>query len=177
MTFVLVSHANPLIRKLDSIVRLSNEERYTVENLSFSVREVGAGEAIVNEGDSPSRCCLVLSGLACRSEMLEDGRRQILSFHINGDLPDLNGLHLDAMDHDVGMLQAGKIGFIPHNEIRAMNERHSRIEARSGGTRSSRPPSFERGCSASAGSPPMVGWPTFSARWLSWPRPSACPIM
>jgi CRP-like cAMP-binding protein len=50
-----------------------------------------------------------------------------MSFHISGDVPDLQSLHLHVMDHDLGMLQAGKVAFIPHPDIRAMNERHPRI--------------------------------------------------
>jgi hypothetical protein len=52
-----------------------------------------------------------------------------MSFHIAGDIPDLQSLHLDVMDHDLGMLRAGKVTFIPNGDIRAMNERHPRIAA------------------------------------------------
>jgi CRP-like cAMP-binding protein len=120
--------ARAFIRKLESIFDLTAEERRTVESLPIRMRDVKAGEVLVREGDRPTHCCLVIAGLACRSKLAdEEGGRQIMSFHISGDIPDLQSLHLDVMDHDLGMLQAGKVGFVPHGEINAMNERHSRI--------------------------------------------------
>ncbi len=120
--------AQAMTRKLESIFDLTTEERRTVEDLPVRIRDVKAGEALVREGDRPTHCCLVMAGLACRSKLVGDeGGRQIMSFHISGDVPDLQSLHLHVMDHDLGMLQAGKVAFIPHPDIRAMNERHPRI--------------------------------------------------
>jgi hypothetical protein len=68
-------------------------------------------------------------GLAYRQKIVGDGRRRIMSFHSNGDMPDLQSFHIDEMDHDLAMLQSGKVAFVPHSAIRAMNDRHPRIAA------------------------------------------------
>jgi len=53
-------------------------------------------------------------GFLCRYKTIEDGRRQIVSFHIPGDIVDLNSLLLGRMDHSVGTLTPVKIASIPH---------------------------------------------------------------
>jgi CRP-like cAMP-binding protein len=116
-----------IVDKLESIFKLTRDERQAVENLPFHVRDAKSGETLIREGDRPAQCCLILSGLACRFKVAGGGRRQILSFHISGDLPDLQSLHLQVMDHDIGMLRAGKVAFIPHAAILAMNAQHFRI--------------------------------------------------
>jgi CRP-like cAMP-binding protein len=122
--------AHAMTRKLESIFDLTAEERRAVEDLPVRIRDVKAGEALVREGDRPTHCCLIMAGLACRSKLVDDeGGRQIMSFHISGDIPDLQGLHLDLMDHDLGMLQAGKVGFFSHDDVKAMNGQHPRIAA------------------------------------------------
>ena len=121
--------SNALIRKLQAVFSLTCEERQALESLPVHVREARSGETLVREGDRPSQCCLVLAGLACRQKIVGDGRRQIMSFHINGDMPDLQSLHIEVMDHDLAMLQTGKVAFIPHAAIRALTERYPRIAA------------------------------------------------
>src|SRR5215211_4444253 len=41
-----------------------------------------------------------------RYKLTGDGKRQIFSFHIPGDIPDLQSLHLDVMDHSLASLTA-----------------------------------------------------------------------
>ena len=119
-----------LTRKFDTATGLSDQEREAVEQLPAHSRHVQVGETLLFEGDRSQHCMVVLSGLACRFKMVgPEGHRQIMSFHIHGDIPDLQSLHLGMMDHDVGMLQAGTVSFIPHTAIRALNERHPRIAA------------------------------------------------
>ena len=50
--------------------------------------------------------------------MLGDGRRQILSFHVPGDVPDLQSLHLHTMDHTLSALTQATVAFIPHESLR-----------------------------------------------------------
>jgi hypothetical protein len=45
------------------------------------------------------------------------------------DIPDLHSVHIDVMDHDVAMLQPGKVALVPHAALLALMERHPRIAA------------------------------------------------
>src|SRR5215210_1677533 len=85
---------HPLVRKLESITDLTPEERQALLDLPMKVQPIGANQDIVREGDRPSRCCLVLKGFVCRYKMTLPGKRQIMAFHVPGDIPDLQSLHL-----------------------------------------------------------------------------------
>src|SRR4051812_42763288 len=64
---------------------------------------------------------------AYRYKQTEDGKRQIFSFHIPGDMPDLQSLHLDVMDHSLSSLSACKVMFVPHETVRDLVRRCPRI--------------------------------------------------
>lgn len=106
-----------LILKLESIAEVTPSEREAVARLPIDVRSIPADADIVREGDRPSACCLVIEGYACRYKILRAGRRQIMGFHMAGDIPDLQSLHLKVMDHSLGSLSSMVVGFIPHEAI------------------------------------------------------------
>jgi CRP-like cAMP-binding protein len=118
---------HPLVRKLESIFDLAPEERAAVEAITGTVRHVGADEEVVRDGDRPAECCLILDGFACRYKISEEGRRQILSFHLPGDIPDLQSLHLEVMDHSLGTLTPSRLLFVPHDTMRQLCRRQPRI--------------------------------------------------
>jgi CRP-like cAMP-binding protein len=65
---------------------------------------------------------LVAAGV-CRYKLLHDGKRQIMSFHIPGDIPDLQSLHLNVMDHSLGTLAPSKVAYIKHDDMRELTRR------------------------------------------------------
>ena len=113
-----------LTRKLDSIARLDEAERSALLDLPHTVRSLPARHDIARFGDRPSQCCLVLQGWVSRYSALSDGDRQILSFYVAGDMPDLQSLHLHRMDHNLATLTACIIAFIPHDELRQVLPRY-----------------------------------------------------
>jgi CRP-like cAMP-binding protein len=126
---VLATNGNlrPLLRRLESVFDLSAEERDAIINLPMTIRDLKADQDIVRDQDRPSQCCLLLEGWAFRYKVLEGGKRQIYSFHIPGDMPDLQSLHLQVMDHSLGTLMPSKVGFIPHQTVRAFVRAQPRI--------------------------------------------------
>ena len=119
--------STPLIRKLESILVLSDEERDVLRNVSGTIKTVGPRQDLVREGDRPHECCLILEGFAYRYKLTETGKRQIFSFHIPGDIPDLQSLHIDVMDHSLAALTATKAMFIPHETVCDLMRRCPRI--------------------------------------------------
>jgi CRP-like cAMP-binding protein len=119
--------ATPLIRKLETIFVLSDDERDALQSISGTVKTLDADQDIVREGDRPSACCLLLEGFLHRYKLTDDGKRQILSFHIPGDIPDLQSLHLDVMDHSMGTLARSKLAFLSHDTVRDLIRRCPRI--------------------------------------------------
>src|SRR3954463_2916941 len=120
-------HSTPLVRKLESILVLSEDEKDVLRNVSGTIKTVGPRQDLVREGDRPFECCLILEGFAYRYKQTEDGKRQTFSFHIPGDIPDLQSLHLDVMDHSLSSLPACTAMFIPHEVIRDLTRRCPRI--------------------------------------------------
>src|SRR3954452_6766976 len=117
----------PLIHKLESILVLSDDEKDVLRKLSGTIKTVGPRQDLVREGDRPSACCLILDGFAYRYKLTHDGKRQIFSFHIPGDIPDLQSLHIDVMDHSLSSLTACKVMFIPHEIVCDLMRRCPRI--------------------------------------------------
>lgn len=68
-----------------------------------------------------------MSGMVARYHLLRNGRRQYLSFHIAGDMPDSQALFIDKMDHAVCAIGPdGKVGHdafaVIRETIREMNK-------------------------------------------------------
>ena len=120
-------HVTTLLRKVDALILLSDEEKQALRSLPMTLRTFAPDQDIVREGDRPSECCLILDGFACRYLLLPNGKRQILSFHIPGDIPDLQSLHLKIMDHSLATLVTTEVAFIPHRSLNEINERYPRI--------------------------------------------------
>ncbi len=83
----------------------------------------------MREGDRPSRSCLLLSGFACTYKMTAQGKRQIVSFNIAGDIPDLQSLHLKTLDNSVSTISPCRVGFITHEALWDICTRYPRITA------------------------------------------------
>jgi CRP-like cAMP-binding protein len=116
-----------LIRKLEAVAALSAEEKAAVLALPVTIRQMRADHDIVREKDRPSQCCLVLDGWLCRYKILQTGTRQIFSFHIPGDIPDMQSLHLRTMDHNLGALTPSTVGFVQHDSVRALTRAFPRL--------------------------------------------------
>jgi CRP-like cAMP-binding protein len=109
-----------LIRKLESIYPISDDDRRVLNALPLQLREVPENSDVVREGQRPEYCCLLVDGFLCRYKILGDGERQIFSFHIPGDVPDLQSLHLHVMDHSLGTLTPCQVAQIPHSVLHAL---------------------------------------------------------
>jgi len=109
-----------LILKLRNNTNLDKDDIGAIKTLPMSVKKLPGRTSIVAEGDRPAHCCLMIDGFAIRSKTTDEGRRQILSIHIPGDIPDLQTLHLKVMDHDFRTLSPCTIGYIPHDALRTL---------------------------------------------------------
>jgi CRP-like cAMP-binding protein len=120
---------NPLIRKLESVFALTDDERQALETLPMQVAVVKDNQDIVREGDRPSRSGLILSGFACTYKITAGGRRQIVAFTIAGDIPDLQSLHLKTLDISIGTISPCRVGFITHEALREICLGYPRLAA------------------------------------------------
>jgi CRP-like cAMP-binding protein len=120
---------NPMIRKLESVFTLTDDERQALENLPMQVSVIKNDQDLVREGDRPSRSCLILSGFTATYKVTKEGKRQIVSFGMAGDIPDLQSLHLKTLDVSIGTLTTCRMGFIQHEDLHDLCTRYPRIAA------------------------------------------------
>jgi CRP-like cAMP-binding protein len=111
-----------MIRKLRLHSELPTEDADALRSIIAPVKNFSEASFIFREGDLSTRCCVILSGFAYRAKVSEEGKRQILAFHIAGDLPDLHGLPLKRMDHDLVTLSEAQVGFIDHDALELVLE-------------------------------------------------------
>lgn len=109
-----------LIRRLRESAALDDADAEAIGSLPVMLRQVRPDQPIVREGDRPSECCLLVEGFCVRAKTTSDGRRQILSIHIPGEVPDLQSLQLHVMDHDLITLTNCTLGFIGHPALKEL---------------------------------------------------------
>jgi CRP-like cAMP-binding protein len=114
----------PLIRKLSAITTVPADIEAALIGLSVIIKDFGPDDPIVREGDRPAHVAIVLSGLVYRYKIVEPDKRQIMAFHVAGDMPDLQGLHLDELDHGVAASSATRMALMPHRQVFELFERY-----------------------------------------------------
>ena len=102
-----------LVAKLRRLAELDAEDRRAIAALPFRVSKLPSGHYLVREGDSVKNCCVLLDGYACRHKTTSAGGRQIVSFHLAGDLLDLQHLLLPRADHNVETITPATIATVP----------------------------------------------------------------
>ena len=100
-----------------------SEDIEAIRSLPLFIKQVEAHHFVVRDGQRPTHCCLVAAGFCVRTKTTGDGKRQILSIHIPGEIPDLQSLHLVVMDHDLVTLTPATLGFIEHHTLRELLRR------------------------------------------------------
>lgn len=116
-----------LIRRLETIAELSDHQRQVLRSLPINPRDYPAGADIVIEHERPTQSCIVLRGWVCRQKLLDAGRRQILSLHIPGEMPDFQSLYLGAMDYNLTAVVPATIAFASHADLRETMIRHPEV--------------------------------------------------
>lgn len=118
---------HPVIRKASPLAALKSEEQGALLRALGPTVRIRAGEDILSDGDRPGVSTMLLEGVAFRYKALADGRRQILSFQITGDVLDLQTYVTRRMDHGVRALGDCKIATIPHAAVSSLIERYPGI--------------------------------------------------
>jgi CRP-like cAMP-binding protein len=112
-----------LVRRLRTSSGISDDDVKEIEQLPIAVRQYPAETPVVRDGERATDCCLIADGFCARSKTIPSGKRQILSIHIPGEIPDLMSLFLHVMDHDLSTLTPCTLGFIRHETLRKLHQR------------------------------------------------------
>lgn len=94
-----------------------------LENLlGHRARMVPPRRDLIVEGERPRYVTVILSGFAQRYKQLSDGRRQVLSFFIPGDICDANMFLLKRMDHSISTITHVTLAEISKHDFDALVE-------------------------------------------------------
>lgn len=107
-----------LIRKLARLATLDQADRDAIRNLPFKLRTVAANRVLVREGERVTTCAVLVSGYTYRHKTTSEGARQIVSFHLPGDILDLDQLLLATADHTLQTITEAVLAWVPEADIR-----------------------------------------------------------
>jgi len=116
-----------LLRRLNVLCGISEEDIRAIHELPLVVREFQPESMVLRDGQRATECCLIAEGFCARSKTLSDGKRQILSIHIPGEIPDLMSLFLNVMDHDLITLTPCTLAFINHRTLQQLHRSKPRV--------------------------------------------------
>ena len=106
-----------IIRKLGRHSKLHPADETALRAVAVRTRKLQTDEDLIREGDEPEASALVLEGMVARYHAMASGKRQYLSFHLTGDMPDAQTLFLDKMDHAVCAVGKAVLALIAHEDI------------------------------------------------------------
>ena len=105
------------LAKLERRSRLPDDARSALMAVETLSRSYAVYQDILQEGDRPGRSCIVGSGLVSRHKTLRSGARQILSFHIPGDMIDLQSALILVADHGIRAHMPTTVVSVAHHDI------------------------------------------------------------
>jgi CRP-like cAMP-binding protein len=116
-----------LLQRLSAWLPLSADEARALETAAGVVRLHRPHEDLVREGASASHIGLLLTGFAYACRVLPDGRRQIVSYLIPGDLCDSRQLLLLAAPHTISTLTAANVLLFGREALLEVIARYPRL--------------------------------------------------
>ena len=106
------AHDNILARRLTTFVALSRKElKYLVE-LQHNPLEVQRGQLLLQEDQADPRAFILQAGWGCSYKLLPNGRRQIISFALAGDIAGLRSVFLRKADHSFSSLTSTTVNVV-----------------------------------------------------------------
>ena len=86
----------------------------------MQIGQFDAYQDIVREGDRPGRSFALMSGIASTYKTTRAGKRQVMCYHVPGDVPDFQSLHLQTLDISIATVSPCRIGFVQHDAVRTL---------------------------------------------------------
>lgn len=117
----------PITRKLETLSALSDGERNAIAAMPIQVQDYPRGSNVISEGDHSTRCFALIEGFSCTVKLMLSGERQIIAFHIPGDMPDLHSLHHKIVDVGIQTITPCTVGFVRHEVVHDVCARYPRI--------------------------------------------------
>jgi len=122
-------NSHPFVLRIESVVlvALSEAEKDALAALPMHVAEYDTYQDIASEHDRPGRAFAVLSGIVFSYKATQEGGRQIMAYHVAGDVPDFQSMHLEVLDFSLAAATPCRVGFVPHDTLRALCHTYPRL--------------------------------------------------
>jgi CRP-like cAMP-binding protein len=108
------------LRSCGLFKRVTDEELSSINEIKREHLQVTAGEEIIRIGDEAPEVYTLYAGWVFRYKMLPDGRRQILSFLLPGDLLGLQAAMFDAALYGIEALTDVQLCVLPRKKVWAL---------------------------------------------------------
>jgi CRP/FNR family transcriptional regulator, anaerobic regulatory protein len=105
------------LRTCEAFRTISDAEIEFIATLKAGELRAGPGATVLREGAPSDQLFTLLEGWAFRYKMIEDGRRQITSFVLPGDLVGIQSSMQADMDHSVETLSAAVLCAFPRGRV------------------------------------------------------------
>ena len=116
-----------MVRKLAKRSPLGGTETAALLHLPYRTVFVSPRDFLIREGGRSDSCCVILLGWACRSKLTGGGDRQILGFHLRGDLIDLENSLSECAAESLQVLTRSVVAYIPRAAILELAAEHPAI--------------------------------------------------
>lgn len=120
---------NPFLTRLRLLTALGEVELVALERLCEHPRHIRARTNLTTLGDRAQRLHILLDGWACRFSLMSDGRRQITSLLIPGDVCDLDSIYFRDNDFAVATLTPCVVARVSIPAVRDLAARYQTIAA------------------------------------------------
>ena len=123
------AHGRPdgLVRRLSHLVRLSDDDHDALVQVTSRERVVGPNTELFAQGEVADWAVVVLDGFACRYAQRRNGRRQIVSYLLPGDMCDPDVVFLTPMHEAVGTLTTCRIAQVDREALVDVIAQHPRL--------------------------------------------------
>jgi CRP-like cAMP-binding protein len=102
------------VERLGAHTCLTEEERLVLLSLPTSIYQVSTEQALVQPNEPVQSSCIVLRGILAGTSNIQDGERQITSFYVPGDMPDLHTLLRPKANFGLRAICSSDIARVPH---------------------------------------------------------------
>ena len=120
---------NPLTRKLAQLAPLSAADRAFIDALQSPVRTIARSRELIRSGQRYDGLLILIEGIAIRSRVFHDGRRQILNIAIPGDIIGFPACFFETALYSVTALSDAQVSAVPFARLLGLFEEHPRIAA------------------------------------------------
>lgn len=126
---LLENTPSALVLKVGVFLHLTAQEVEALDALETREFALAKGQDLAIEGDEIRSTYVVVDGWLGRYRMLEDGRRQIISFALPGDILNLDGALVTDYVYSVMALNDAVVCAVAAEAVTAVTQEHPRLGA------------------------------------------------